>query len=482
MGDSDNFMNLAYPDNINILTTYHCNSMCTNCSIWKRTDAHQGKRELGAEELERLCSDPIFSGCQSFGLAGGEPTISPFFWELLHRLPKDSKVHISTNALKSERLIQFLAAAEDKGRYEIQVSIDGIGQTNDSIRGVPGAFEKSIRLLRKLEELEINRVVSFTINRINYHQLKECYDLAVRHGADFSTRIAQLGGAYRNMESSALFEFGEEELNTLDNSFKEIVFAELEKPNHFPPNLVYMSKIVDYYRGKQESLPCSAFESAVVIDLYGDVFPKCPRFMLKGIGNLHNQTLSEIWKSPDAEKMRKKIKNFQCGGCWNDCQMISNIGLNRDFLEREYSEIKIAFLREKGFPNTIDFTQGEDRLLIAGWHELEGNASFRFRWTGQEFSFLLPAGTNAIQLFARGADVPGLGTSLMTDLMIGGRKVGSISFQGVDWRDYTIQLPRSLDRETLCKLRANGCFCPKEAGVSEDCRNLGIAINRISFL
>ena len=137
----------------------------------------------------------------------------------------------------------------------------------------------------------------------------------------------------------------------------------------------------------------------MVIDLYGNVFPNCP-VLMKPIGSLQKERLSEIWKGEKALKMREVIDAFRCGGCWNDCQVITNIATNKKFLKKEYEELKIAFLRGKSIPDVIDFNQENCFLLLNGWYKPEGNSQFRFCWTEPEFSILIPEGTVALEIFA----------------------------------------------------------------------------------
>lgn len=469
-----------YPQDINFFTTYQCNSRCQNCFIWQGQRQSPDKKELGVEQLSRLFADPIFLKCPSIGLAGGEPTISPFFWKLLDLLPGDKHVTITTNALSSKRLINFLSMAEQEKKYLIQVSLDGIGETNDRVRGVKGAYRKTIALLEKLKELDVERLVSFTINRLNYHQLVDCYNLANEYGAQFSTRMAHTGGAYLNKENRSFFDFDKNELEALDYALDMIISQELKKPSHFPSRLVFIKKITDYYRGIQEDLPCMALKSGIVIDLYGDVFPNCPA-MMKAAGNLHEQTLSDIWRGEKANEMRAMIDKLKCGGCWNDCQVVTNIEFDREFLDNEYSRLKIAHLKGRPIPDLIDFNQGDSSLLLSGWYDPEGDSDFKFRWTEQEFSILLPGGTASLEMFAMTPPDSRPDSPYTMDVVMGQEKMGAIAFTGSDWKGYSVSLLRRTNGLTPCKFRLSGYYCPKEAGKSEDGRKLGLAIQGISF-
>ena len=473
-------MELEYPQDINFFATYQCNSKCQNCFIWRGQNQPPDKKQLGVEQLSRLFVDPLFLRCPSIGLAGGEPTISPFFWKLLDLLPDDKHVTITTNALSSKRLVDFLSRARQEKKYLVQVSLDGIEEINDRIRGVKGAYRKTIALLKKLQDLDVDRLVSFTINRLNYHQLVDCYDLANEYDAQFSTRMAHDGGAYANEESRAIFEFDQKELKFLDDSIDTIISQELKKPSHFPARLVFMKKITDYFRGIQENLPCMALKSGMVIDLYGDVFPNCPT-MMKAIGNLHEESLSDIWRGKKAHEMRVKIDKLKCGGCWNDCQVVTNIEFDREFLDNEYSRLKIAHLEGGTIPDLIDFNQGDSSLLLSGWYDVEGDSDFKFRWTEQEFSILLPGGSTSLEMFAMTPPDSKPDSPYTMDVIMGQEKMGKIVFTGSDWKRYSVSLLRRTSRLRPCKFRLSGYYCPKEAGKSEDGRKLGLAIHRISF-
>jgi len=465
---------------INFFTTYSCNSRCQNCFIWKNSKDASNKKELGLEKTDKLFSDPLFVQCPNIGLAGGEPTISPFFWNLLEILPENKRVTITTNALNSTRLVDFLSRSRNKEGYLIQVSLDGLEEVNDQVRGVKGAYQKTIDLLKKLQELDVERLVSFTINRLNYHQLGDCYELANHYGAEFSTRLAHLGGAYLNKQNRTLYEFEKKELEVLDRLIETIIFQELEKPCQSPPKLIFMKKITDYYRGIQKDLPCKALKTGIVIDLYGDVFPNCPVIM-KSIGNLQEECLSDIWQGEKAIEVRKEIDAFKCGGCWNDCQAVTNIAMDKDFIEKEYEKLKFAFLEGRSIPDIIDFSQDNSSLLLSGWHELEGNALLRFRWTEQEFSIFLPSGTTSVEIFGRLAPFRKSDSPIIMDLTTEQKKIASLALSDSEWRNYSISLEKPIKDLTPCKFKLNRYYCPREEGASDDGRKLGLAVNKIRF-
>jgi MoaA/NifB/PqqE/SkfB family radical SAM enzyme len=470
-------MEFQHLQDINFFTTYQCNSRCVNCHIWKNQEGGHGKTEMGKAELDRLAADPLFSTCGGFGLAGGEPVISGFFWRLLDFLPVERHITITTNALNHRRLADFLSAAQSRNRCLIQVSLDGIGPVNDSIRGVNGAYEKALALLNRLRELNVPRLISFTINRLNFNQLTDVYDLASSLGARFSARMAHCGGAYENKDSRELFDFKPDELTALDRALNAVIQTEMGKPGHRPASLVFLSKITDYYRGIQKDIPCRAMASGLVIDLYGDVFPNCP-LMMQSLGNLHTQSLSDIWAGEKAQKARDRIRKFACGGCWNDCQVVANIEADTDFLHKEYTRLKTAFLAGRRMPDRIGFDEGGSDLLLSGWHGQEGREGFRYRWTGPDFSILVPQGTAGLEIFAGPA--PGPGPILETRME--GHPPYHAAFQSDTWERHRILFEKPVETLTACIFKLDRSYCPLEAGAGSDGRNLGIAVHSIEFL
>jgi MoaA/NifB/PqqE/SkfB family radical SAM enzyme len=466
---------------INFFTTYRCNSRCLNCCIWRDAPKSESKAEIDETQLKRLFDDPLFQRCAGIGLAGGEPTISPFFWKLLEILPDDKHVTITTNALSSRRLITFLQQCNHPEKYMIQVSVDGLGAVHDRIRGVEGSFDKAVHLLESLKMLHINRLLSFTVNRLNYFQLLDCYHFAQELGARFSTRMAYCGGAYENKENRDVFAFHPDELSAMDESLKTIIRAELDKPGHSPAQLVFLKGITGYFKKERKELPCLAMETGLVIDLYGDVFPNCPA-MMTAVGSLRSDTLSTIWSGRQAAIARQWISTHRCGGCWNDCQVVTNIQYQRDVLETQYLELKLDWLKDRPIRDAIDFNSGHMEYLLEGWYDLERDGSFAYRWTEPRFSFLIPEGTREVEMFAMVPDGGDEKTVIAAQLVLGTQRVENEFIGVAGWQTYRMNFPIPVTEMTRCQLRLNHSYCPHEKGDGMDRRKLGMAVNYIRFL
>ena len=72
--------------------------------------------------------------------------------------------------------------------------------------------------------------------------------------------------------------------------------------------------------GQKRLLPCDMSFDTFFIDPYGDVMPCNGTKDKEVMGNLNNQTWDELWNSPEAEKVRAKVR---C--CDRDCWMIGSV-------------------------------------------------------------------------------------------------------------------------------------------------------------
>ena len=89
-----------------------------------------------------------------------------------------------------------------------------------------------------------------------------------------------------------------------------------------------MQGAIDYVRkGGTRSLPCSAASNSFFLDPIGDVYPCI--IMDAKLGNIREESLTEIWLSDEAEKIREQIRRGRCPSCWVECEAYRDIKRNR---------------------------------------------------------------------------------------------------------------------------------------------------------
>ena len=92
------------PRQLAIDVTYHCNSRCVMCSIWKADK----KPELTLEQFDQILSEPLFGSVEHLLVAGGEPTLRGDLPQLIevciNRMPSLHTLSLITNGLWPERV------------------------------------------------------------------------------------------------------------------------------------------------------------------------------------------------------------------------------------------------------------------------------------------------------------------------------------------------------------------------------------------
>lgn len=126
----------------------HCNSHCQMCRIWanRQTDC------IGLDALSKGLRNPLFSEVRTVGINGGEPTLRedlPALTEVLFgELPSLRAISLITNGYNSKQVITQIGALgtvvrAHGGRLDVMVSLDGVGELHDRVRGKPGNFERA---------------------------------------------------------------------------------------------------------------------------------------------------------------------------------------------------------------------------------------------------------------------------------------------------------------------------------------------------
>lgn len=152
--------------------TNRCNAKCIHCGS-ESGECRQD--ELTEAEALKLCGELRELGCQHLGIIGGEFFLSPH-WEKVTKKLMDSGVgvsHLTNGILLNEKNLEKL---KNLRVGAISVSIDGIGETHDYLRGVPGLYDRlMINLLRaKTEGFRIG--INTAVSKKNLSEMPELFN------------------------------------------------------------------------------------------------------------------------------------------------------------------------------------------------------------------------------------------------------------------------------------------------------------------
>jgi len=156
-----------------------CNLKCIHCYAQSRDIEY--KDELTTQQGKELIDDLAQFGSPVILFSGGEPTMRKDLPELaMHARDKGMRAVISTNGtLIDEKMAKVL---KDIGLSYVGVSLDGMRETNDKFRGVPGAFDAALQGMRNCKKEGIKVGLRFTINKKNAQDIPAIFDLLEKEG------------------------------------------------------------------------------------------------------------------------------------------------------------------------------------------------------------------------------------------------------------------------------------------------------------
>jgi|SRR5271157_4547404 len=292
-----------------IIVTYRCPMKCKMCAVWASpTLPSQEFRPELLRKLPRL---------NAVNVTGGEPAVREDLGEIVRILfTKTSRVVISTSGWCEDRAIEL---ARRFPRLGFRVSIEGLSEKNDYLRGRAGGFDRGLRLLLELRRLGVKDIgFGITVSNHNSGDMLDLYELARDLKLEFATAAIH-NSFYFHKDDNAITD-------------TERVCADLEelinrllRESH--PKAWFRAAfnlgLINYIRGNPRMLPCKAGSESFFIDPRGEVLP-CNgmegKFWYASMGNLHDvASFSEIWDSGRAVQVRRSV-----AACPKNCWMIGS--------------------------------------------------------------------------------------------------------------------------------------------------------------
>ncbi|WP_455363647.1 radical SAM protein [[Eubacterium] cellulosolvens] len=177
---------LSAPSTVDIFLTRACNLKCSHCFS---QGGRPLKDELSFEEWISVLNQLEDLGVLQLRLNGGEPFMRRRIHDILSYL-KDIrcfKVIITNGTMLDEKAIDALVDSD----ITPTVSLDGpTARVHDDFRGIPGAFERTMRGLRLLQQKRVKYGINTCVHSGNIAQIEDMIQLAIKLGA---VRIALLG-------------------------------------------------------------------------------------------------------------------------------------------------------------------------------------------------------------------------------------------------------------------------------------------------
>lgn len=247
-------------------------------------------------------------------ITGGEPFIRQDLKDIVRELYKKSdRIVISTNGFFTDRIIDL---AKEFPQIGIRISIEGLEQTNNEIRGLNNGFNRGYTTLKKLREMGMKDVgFGMTVQDRNAPDLVPLYQLSDKMGMEFAT--ASLHNSFYFVEAKNIIH----DRPMVAKNFENLVNALLKSNSPKKWFRAYFNHgLINYIYSQPRLLPCDMSFDTFFIDPYGDVMPCNGTKDKEVMGNLNRQSWNELWNSPEAEAVRKKVRH-----CDRNCWMIGSV-------------------------------------------------------------------------------------------------------------------------------------------------------------
>lgn len=307
--------------------THQCICRCIMCNIWK---IPRNVPELDISDWSHLLGDPLLSDLIELDITGGEPFLKknlPLLFKRIARLTRHhlkllKSVAITTNGVLTQSVLSSTQTIldimkETPVQLVVVCAMDATGQCHDEIRNHPGAYRKLQATLSGLMNLRTQYPklilgLKTTIVPENIDQLSNIQAFAEQHG--FFTIISPCivtGGRYLNKDSSTNLAFSTLQKRKMIDFYCQ---ADLAWRHH-------AATVLNVLRTEKSKKPCTCGFNYAFVRSTGRIH-LCP-LLADSAGTLAKQSLSTIWHSAAAKKIRNRI------GKADICQSCTEPGLER---------------------------------------------------------------------------------------------------------------------------------------------------------
>lgn len=306
------------PLNLTVSVTYRCNSRCLTCNVYTKEAA-----ELTVDEFDRTFRS-LGRAPYWYTMSGGEPFLRsdlPDICASAYEHGRPGIINIPTNGLLSSRIpsmVEEIARRCPGTQIIINLSIDGIGEEHDRIRGINGSFEKAVETYRGLRALNVRNLtvgVHTVISVHNVERIPTIYEYITRELApdSFITEIAE----------------ERVELETLGSSITppadayagavDFLIARIREQNYSGISRITQSFRIRYYElvkrflvSGGQPIPCYAGVASAQIAPDGHVWFCCIK--AASMGNLRDvdYDFRRIWYGERAAEERKRVRAGEC--------------------------------------------------------------------------------------------------------------------------------------------------------------------------
>ena len=291
------------------------------CNIWKMNSDN----EMNLDNFKQVMKSKLFKKVVAVGINGGEPSLLkqlPEYIDVVLQLPKLKSLSIISHGFNQKLLLPKLKSIYQKCKnagitFNISVSLDGIGDVYNKIRGV-NVFNITASTIDEINQNQSQYCDAFdvgcTVIKQNVNHLSELSYYA--NSKDLNIKY-RLGISNKRIESNKLLN----DFSVFDNPdvqpAKEFFYSRIGQENKLYNKFKYFSMY--YFLNNDFSkrlLGCFWKDEGVTLDSKGNIY-YCAVESNK-IGNLLNDEGVSTFFSKQNLNYRKSILSSKCDTCIHD--------------------------------------------------------------------------------------------------------------------------------------------------------------------
>lgn len=285
--------------------TERCNLKCVYCGVSAGAPL---KNELSTHEILKFLKEAKKYGVKFIHFSGGEPLIRDDLYTILGRSLKlkFDKIVITTNGtLLNEKHMKVVKPFKEN--FEIKISLDGASSNvNDRVRGVKGAFNRTLNAIKMCISEGVDTEVLTTITKYNFIEVPKIVKLTKKLGVKWRWGVlSPVGRADVSMMDPVVRDFIKDEEGHKQDFLKIV-----------PPTLKKFVEMKQRKKWLLRYVACGAGIGGLTILSNGNV-TLCGFLRDLKVGNIRHHSISYIWERGFA-KWRSSIdfsKNKKCASC-----------------------------------------------------------------------------------------------------------------------------------------------------------------------
>lgn len=359
--------------------TLACNLKCGHCG--SRAGPRRAN-ELSTEECFDVIRQLAAAGTREITLIGGEAYLRRDWLQIAAEIARHG-IHCGLQTGARGLTRQRVQDAYKAGVRAFGVSVDGLRDLHDELRGVPGSYDQAIRTLGWVRDVGIEPGVNTQINARSVDQLPQIFEAIVAAGAKYWQ--VQLTVAMGNaVDNDAILLQPHQIIGVVDQ------LAELYHRGRdlglrlLPGNSIgYFGPHEPYWRSLTQEVShwggCTAGETTLGLEADGTIksCPSLPKSHYAG-GESRTTPIAEALLDLQGRTVRRdgnRGRGF-CGSCyyWNVCQggctWVSHVLEGRRG-DNPYCYYRATTLAQRGLRETIvKVAEAPDQPFAVGRFEL----------------------------------------------------------------------------------------------------------------